>query len=201
MCVLGPDSSCITPDILRKCALVARHESPSSSVRLSGGSWAAESKATKPPTRPMIERTRTWSQPNHPPAVLDNFGGGPPVPGGRMPKPSWTTPRCRAQARQAQARQFRCASRLPALLIQAKQADHPTHAETESWPNLTKRTEPAKAAPVLLCLYCLSPRSLVRLFARSLFPPACLLTPPPPACGAWGRSRRSRLAGASCSGT
>jgi hypothetical protein len=33
MCVLGPDSSCITPDILRKCALVARHESPSSSVR------------------------------------------------------------------------------------------------------------------------------------------------------------------------
>jgi hypothetical protein len=33
MCVLSPDSSCITPDILRKCALVARHESPSSSVR------------------------------------------------------------------------------------------------------------------------------------------------------------------------
>jgi hypothetical protein len=54
------------------------------------------------------------------------------------------------------------------LLIQAKQADHPTHAETESWPNLTKRTEPAKAAPVLLCLYCLSPRSLVRSFACSL---------------------------------
>ena len=41
---------------------------------LSGGSWAAKSKATKPPTRPMIKRTRTWSQPNHPPAVLDNFG-------------------------------------------------------------------------------------------------------------------------------
>ncbi len=53
---------------------------------LSGGIWAAKSTATKPPTRPMIERTRTWSQPNHPPAVLDNFGGGPPVPGGRIPK-------------------------------------------------------------------------------------------------------------------
>jgi hypothetical protein len=51
------------------------------------------------------------------------------------------------------------------------------------------------------CLLPCPPRSLVRLFARSLFPPACLLTPPPPACGAWGRSRRSRRAGASCSGT
>ena len=30
---LGPFSSCITPHVLRKCALVARHESPSSSVR------------------------------------------------------------------------------------------------------------------------------------------------------------------------
>ena len=53
---------------------------------LSGGSQLAESTATTRQARPMIERPRTWSQPNHPPAVLDNFGGGPPVPGGRNPK-------------------------------------------------------------------------------------------------------------------
>ncbi len=53
---------------------------------LSGGSQSAASKATKRQARPMIERARTWSQPNHPPAVLDNFGGGPPVLGGRIPK-------------------------------------------------------------------------------------------------------------------
>ncbi len=40
---------------------------------LSGGSQRAKSKATMQLARPMIERTRTWSQPNHPPAVLDNF--------------------------------------------------------------------------------------------------------------------------------
>jgi hypothetical protein len=67
---LGPDSACITPDILRKCALVARHESPSSSVRLSGGSQFAESTATMRRARPMIERTRTWRSPSQPPAVL-----------------------------------------------------------------------------------------------------------------------------------
>ncbi len=140
---------------------------------LSGGSWAAKSKATKPPARPMIERTRTWSQPNHPPAVLDNFGGGPPVPGGRMPKPSWTTPRCRAQARQAQARQFRCASRLPALLTQAKQADHPTHAETESWSNLTNAPSP-QTRPRSCFVFPAVP--LVRSFASASSP---MPTPPP----------------------
>jgi hypothetical protein len=53
---------------------------------LSGGSQQATSKATMQQARPMIERAWTWRQPNHPPAVLDNFGGGPPVPGGRIPK-------------------------------------------------------------------------------------------------------------------
>jgi hypothetical protein len=66
---------------------------------LSGGSQLAESKATKRQTRPMIERTWTWRQPNQPPAVLDNFGVGRPSRAAVFPKPSWTKPRYFAQAK------------------------------------------------------------------------------------------------------
>jgi hypothetical protein len=132
---------------------------------LSGGSQLAESTATTRQARPMIERPRTWCQPNHPPAVLDNFGVGRPSRAAEFPKPSWITPRCRAQARQAQARQFRCASRLPALLTQAKRADHPTHAETESWLQTQTAPKPPQRPRHRLAFIAFPPRSLVRSFA------------------------------------
>ncbi len=144
---LSPDSSCITPDILRKCALVARHESPSSSVRFKRRQLGSQVESDKAPNAPD-DRANTdlaITEPAtsglgvvmHAPACMTLRRESQPL--NRL---SWTTPRCLAQARQARARRFRCASRLPALLIQAKRADHPTHAETESWSNLTNAPKP-----------------------------------------------------------
>ena len=147
--------------------LVARHESPSSSVRFKRrqsvsrveGDEAADAPDDRANTDlvPTEPATSGLGVVVHAPACTTLGSGSQP-----LTDSSWTKPRCRAQARQAQARPFRCASRLTALLIRAKQADHPTHAESDSLPQPRKSTEPANAAPVLLYLFCLSPRSLVR---------------------------------------
>jgi hypothetical protein len=83
---LGPDSACITPDILRKCALVARHESPSSSVRFkrrqSVSGVDGDNAAGTPDDRATTDLVPT--EPST--SGLGQLWGGPPVPGGRIPK-------------------------------------------------------------------------------------------------------------------
>jgi hypothetical protein len=121
---LGPFSTCITPHILRKCALVARHESPSSSVRLKRRQLGCRVEGDKAPSAPD-DRANTdlvTTEPAtsglgivmHAPACMTLRRESQP-----LNHLSWTMPRCRAQARQAQARQFRCASRLHALRKQS----------------------------------------------------------------------------------
>ncbi len=121
---LSPDSACITPDILRKCALVARHESPSSSVRFKRRQLGCRVEGDKAPIAPD-DRANTdlvTTEPAtsglgvvvHAPACTTLEEESQP-----LTDSSWTKPRCRAQARQAQARQFRCASRLPTPLVRA----------------------------------------------------------------------------------
>jgi hypothetical protein len=122
---------------------------------LSGGIWAAKSTATKPPTRPMIERTRTWSQPNHPPAVLDNFGGGPGRPNSQSPRgPRHDVERKLDKPKPANSG---AQAAYPLGPSGPSAADHPTHAEIDSLLHPPKRTEAANAAPVSPCLCCLGP--------------------------------------------
>ncbi|MFN5944565.1 MAG: cyclodeaminase/cyclohydrolase family protein, partial [Phycisphaerae bacterium] len=123
--------------VLRKCAPVARYgvtESLCSRMRRQLGSQVDSDKAPSTPD----DRANTNSvttEPStsglgivmHAPAHMTLRRESQP-----LNHLSRTTPRCLAQARQAQARQSRCASRLPALLLGATQADHPTHAEIDS---------------------------------------------------------------------
>jgi len=86
MHALGSFSSCITPHILRKCALVARHESPSSSVRFKRRQSASGVEGDKAADAPD-DRANMDLAPTEPTTSgLGQLWGGPPVPGGRIPK-------------------------------------------------------------------------------------------------------------------
>jgi hypothetical protein len=158
--------------------LVARHESPSSSVRLKRRQLGSQVDGDKAPNAPD-DRATTDLVPTEP----STSGLG------QLWRWAARPGRPNAKALVDHATMSSASSTSPSPPIPVRQPltcfAHPSKAGRSSHargkrklaPN-PKSTEPANAAPVLLCLSCLPSRSLVRSFACSLLrsPPSALLS-------------------------